>query len=137
MNIGPVKEAAKLMREAMSHLANGPLEFYLEEMAACYDLLMTRYAPFKVGDRVELSCTPNITPQTAHGWMACKHFLVEGSKGTVREATCGSGGFRFGIVFDDDSWIDRDGKRHPVASRGMFMFSDGEIRACSTTAAKE
>jgi hypothetical protein len=128
LKIEPVKKAAALMREAMSHLSGGPLEFYLEEMAACYDLLLERFAPFKDGDRVELAVTPDF--DTAPGWTCCKHFLVKGAKGYVREATCGKGGFRFGVVFDDDTWIDQQGRKRPSEPKGMFIFDEESLRTC-------
>jgi hypothetical protein len=134
MDIRNISRAADLMREAQSVLGSGPLDFYLCELAASYNLLMERFAPFKVGDRVALSRTPNITSETAPGWMSCRHFLVKGATGTVKEANCGQGGFRFGIVFDDDSWIDRNGKKQPTTSPGMFMFAED---ALSRFAAKE
>jgi hypothetical protein len=55
----------------------------LDQLVASYDLLMSRFAPFKVGDRVALAKTPNITQESAPGWMRSKHFLVKGAEGTV------------------------------------------------------
>ena len=46
-----------MMRVAQEMLSGGPLDYYLTEMAAAHELLMTRYAPFKVGDRVRLADT--------------------------------------------------------------------------------
>lgn len=112
MDLDRVRKAAKMMREAQDMLSGGPLDYYLTEMAAAHDLLMTRYAPFKVGDRVRLKAAPEIT-----GW---KSLLVAGAPGVVSRADCGSRGFMFGVQFDADDT--RSGK-------GEFAFSDGELEA--------
>ena len=124
MDIRNISRAAALMREANSILGSGPLDFYLTEMVSAYNLLMERFAPFKVGDRVVLARTPEIAPDNAPGWMSCKHFLVEGAAGTVKNASCGSDGFQFGVEFDNDSWHDQYGKKRPTISKSMFMFGE-------------
>ena len=120
MDLDKVRKAAKMMRVAQEMLSGGPLDYYLNEMAAAHELLMTRYAPFKVGDRVRLKAAPEITEKVRYGWMGWKSLLVAGAPGVVVRADCGSRGFVFGVQFDaDDS---RSGK-------GEFAFSDGELEA--------
>lgn len=119
MDIDKVRKAAALMREAQDLLSHGPLDFYLTEMAAAYDILMTRYAPFKVGDRVRLKDTPDINEAVRYGWLACKSLLVAGATGVIVRADCGSYGFFFGVVFDAD----------PAARKRHFSFSDGDLEA--------
>jgi len=77
---------------------------------------------------VKLAKTPDITPETAPGWMSCKHFLVKGAKGTVTEAGCGEGGFHFYVEFDDETFI------HPVnnkpakpSSKHVFGFREESL----------
>jgi hypothetical protein len=136
IDIEHVREAAKKLQDAMNMLSRGPSGFYLEELVAAHDLLMGRFAPFKVGDRVRLLKAPDLKPVSAcqqHGWWHCRHFLVPGAAGVVREAECGSKGFRFGVVFDSESWIDDVGHMRPKGSivpiesddRHIFTFGEG------------
>jgi hypothetical protein len=120
MDVDNVREAAKLMRKAQDMLAGGPLDYYLTEMAAAHDLLMTRYAPFKVGDRVRLKAAPEINEKVRFGWLGWKSLLLAGAPGVVVRADCGSRGFVFGVQFDADDT--RSGKSE-------FAFSDGELEA--------
>ena len=101
MNSDTVKRAAALMREANDLLARGPLDYYLTEMTAAYDLLMQRFSPFKVGDKVQLAKAPAIEPIS--GWRAWQHLMHEGATGRVVCAECGSQGFMFGVVWDADT----------------------------------
>jgi hypothetical protein len=120
MDVDKVREAAKLMRRAQEILAGGPLDYYLTEMAAAHDLLMTRYAPFKVGDRVRLKAAPEITENVRYGWLGWKSLLVAGAPGVVVHTNCGNRGFVFCVQFDADDT--RSGK-------SWFAFSDGELEA--------
>lgn len=127
--IEDVRRAAALMREAHGLLGRGPLDYYLIELAAAYDLLMTAYAPFKVGERVALTHTPEISEKVAWGWLGAKHFLKIGAQGTVKTSGCGTGGFTFGIEFDDDTWMDRNGDKHPADTKGVYNFSARSLRS--------
>lgn len=122
-----VSKAALLMDEAHELLRKGPLSFYLREMSAAYELLMSRYAPFKVGDRVKLAKTPDITPEHAPGWMSCRHFLVQGAIATVSDARCGEGGFRFDVMFDGETWLDREGVERPISEKHTFTFREASL----------
>jgi hypothetical protein len=133
MDIANIEKAAKLMEEAQDCLRGGPFSFYLRELAASYNLLMERFCPYKVGSRVQLAKTPNITEQTAPGWMSCRHFLVKGAKGTVNKAYCGEGGFYFYVEFDDDSWIDPHTKVvRPTENKYVFTFKEADLVPAST-----
>ena len=130
MDIDKVQEAAKLLREALDILSSGPLDYYLTELVVAHNLLMTRYAPFKVGDRVQLKVTPEITENVRYGWLGHKHFLVEGAAGVVRDAGCGSRGFWFMVSFDEHSWIHFQTKAWmpvPEADRGLFTFGEHDL----------
>ena len=117
MNLDKVRKAAKMMRDAQDILSGGPLDYYLTELAAAHELLMTQYAPFKVGDRVRLKATPEITETVRDGWLHYKTLLVAGAVGVVVTADCGSRGFMFGIMFDADE------------RKKQFAFSDGALEA--------
>ena len=118
-----IRRAAELMEQAHTLLARGPLAYYLTEMAAAHDLLMSRFSPLKVGDRVTLAKVPDY--ETAPGWQHCAHFLVVGATGVVKAAECGSRGFRFGVEFDDDSWIDNTGHER---AKGTVVFREPDNR---------
>jgi len=118
MGVEKVKEAAELMRRSLAILGNGPLDFYLTELVAAHELLMGRYAPFKVGDRVKLASTPLITEKVRYGWMGWRTLLVEGASGVVVRADCGSKGFSFGIHFDNDK---------NSGGKGEFCFGEFDL----------
>ena len=103
MDLDKIRKAAKMMRDAQDMLSHGPLDYYLTEMAAAHELLMKRYAPFKVGDRVRLKAAPEITETVRFGWLGWKTLLVAGAPGVVSRADCGSRGFVFGVQFDADN----------------------------------
>jgi len=82
-----------------------------------------RFCPYKVGDRVQLSATPEIGKGS--GWYGSKHFLVKGAAATVKSTDFNNGLFCFGLVFDDDSWVDTDGKVYPTETgKYIFIFSE-------------
>lgn len=87
--------------------------------------------PFKVGDRVMLTKTPDINPQTSWGWMGAKHFLVQGAKATVEEREFYNGQFRFGLFFDDESWIDHRGILRPVDRKGLYCFGESWLASAN------
>ena len=86
-------------------------------------------AKYKVGDRVELAITPEITERTAHGWLGSKHFLVEGAKATVRDVEYRGGDFGYSVSFDDESWIELfSGTVHPAAHSHIYYFAEEKLR---------
>lgn len=128
MDIENVKQAATHMQKAMQLLSSGPLDYYLTEMAGAHDFMMARCCPYKIGDRVELAVTPNINERDSWGWMASKHFLIEGSPGVVMITECGSNGFKFAVVFDNETWIDREGNKQPVDRKHSYYFGEKSLR---------
>lgn len=131
MGVSKVKQAAKLMRDGLAILDNGPLEFYLTELAAAHDLLMERFAPFKVGDRVTLREAPQISEKINWGWLSGKHYLIPGEAATVVEASCGSSGFRFYLEFDNETWLDH-GEPRPVSRKHTYCFGEDDLCAVSS-----
>ena len=130
MDIENVKDAIDLLQKGINKLSNGPLSYYVENMVAAYDILMTRYAPFKVGDCVLLTKTPVINLSTASGWMGSKHFLVKGAAGTVATADCGTRGFKFDVIFDDESWynhVDKIYVKMAEDKRHRYCFGEDDL----------
>ncbi len=124
-----VKEGIRLLTEGMSKLSHGPFEYYLTCLVQARDLLLTRFAPFKVGDRVAICRKLDIKPDSA--WFACLHYLKPGSIGTVHSSEVDRDGrLRFDVVFDDESWVDRDnGSVHPIEEkdRHTYCMFEGDI----------
>jgi hypothetical protein len=128
METEQLAKGLKLMQEALGLLSSGPFDYTLKCLLAARETLLTKYAPFKVGDRVELVATPTINEDTAFGWMSAKHFLVRGAVGTVRESDVRSNGtLAFHVEFDDESWVDRDGVRRPVESKHVYCFGEKSL----------
>lgn len=133
MDIERIKTGAAKIREGMDLMAGGPLDYYLEQLAASYELLITRFAPFKVGERVELAHTPEISEKVAWGWLSGKHYLKAGTVGTVQEVSCGKGGFSFLVSFDDESWIHPHTKeRQPTPHEHHYGFKEHWLRPAAS-----
>jgi hypothetical protein len=98
-----VVEGLKKIEEGMNLLRRGPLEYDLKCLLKAQELLITVYAPFKVGDEVELSKTPDI--DAGSGWRGSKHFLVEGAVATVRGVEVDSQGLCFTLEFDNETYL--------------------------------
>lgn len=103
MDLKTVREGFALMEQGMRKLNGGPLDYYVTRLMDCYELLLDKYAPFKVGDRVVLTETPYIESES--GWYSSKHFLVKGAEGIVREVAANRNGFNAGVEFLNQSWI--------------------------------
>ena len=117
-------------KKANELLTRYPSEFFFKKMKGYAEVLFTRFAPFREGDRVMLTKTPVITEQEAWGWLRAKHFLVVGAKGTIESVDFYDGQFKAGIEFDDDSWIDStDGNaRKKHMEKGIYTFSEDYLR---------
>lgn len=102
--------------------ADGPLAELLRhlERLACGAAVT---APFRKNDRVRLAEPPELTPTS--GWWGARHFLIYWAVGTVRAVRLDSTGWRVGVVFDDDSWIDQDLQKRstPPENRGVYFFA--------------
>lgn len=125
-----LRERLNLLRQAGQFLTSGDFLYTIERFAAAYDLLISRYAPFKVGDRVRLTRTPNITENTAPGWLGSKHFLVAGALCTVKQVeVVPPADLRFAVAFDTESWIDRHGMEQQVEPerRHVYSFREGDL----------
>lgn len=100
-------ERAKAFSDAMNEyvktVLSGPESYFWERIDDYMDVLFNRLAPFKVGDRVKLTKTPEITKDKSWGWIGSKHFLIEGAKATVVEVDIYKGKFSLGLHFDRES----------------------------------
>jgi len=85
--------------------------------------------PFQVGDLVKLTKTPEITKEKSWGWLCAKHFLIEGATGRVAVREFYDGLFRFYVVFDNESWIDHNGKVNAVDRQSHYSFSENWLAA--------
>lgn len=91
-----ILEGVEKLNEGSKILSQGPLSFYMEELLACFDLLINRFSPYKVGDKVILNYTPVVE---GTGWSCFKGKLEKGIEGEVKEIGCGKGGLRYQVVF--------------------------------------
>lgn len=117
MNPEVIKDGCRLIEDGMRKLNSGPLSYYLKNLVGCYELLLSRFAPFHVGDRVILTRTPDIGPES--GWHSSKHFLVKGAHGTVMSVECDGTDFSASVMFDDESWLPNQDFAHCGAKKGV------------------
>lgn len=81
-------------------------------------------SPFKEGDHVALTETPDINYETSWGWMGAKHFLVEGAVAIVNQVEFRKGQFWFYLTFDDETWIDHEGVKQLPTRKAHYCFSE-------------
>ena len=120
-----LKEACKHIQKATTIFNGGPLDYFINDLIGCYELLIERFAPFKADDRVALTKPPVIDSKN-HGWYGSRHFLVKGAKGTVRSVHVSRSGFSADVEFDDESWISDvgpdKGKIHKTAPKDRHVY---------------
>lgn len=115
-----------MVEDGIRILSSGPLDYTLQKLTKAHEVLMTRFAPFKVGDRVALRRAPDM--DSNHGWRHCRHFLIPGAVGTVRSADCSlAGNLIFDVDFDHQPWIDQDGKKHDPAEHYTFCLREDSL----------
>ena len=127
MNTDNITEGVKLIEQGIAKLNSGPLDYTMKCLLAARDLLLNRFAPFKVGDRVTL--TKNLEISSGHSWYGFRHFLVPGEPATVESSDCNDDGkLRFFIVFDNETYI-QNGEKKPVMSdsKHSYMFFEGDL----------
>ena len=113
------------IEDGMRLLANGQMKFCLSEACEMIEALFVRFAPWKVGSRVELILAPK-TEGTA--WHASRHFLVPGERGAVVSVGFSNNRFQASVVFDNETWIDRYGNEQPVTSKHSYYLSEEYVR---------
>lgn len=119
-------EGVRLISKGIDKLQAGPLDYYLKKLIAARELLLTRFAPFRVGDTVTIRQVPDFNKSP--GWNGCRHFLVPGSRAVIRSSDCDDRGcLRFEVEFETESWIDSEGTIRPVSSKHIFCFFEDEL----------
>ncbi len=94
-------------------------------------------APFKAGDRVRLTVTPEINEKDSWGWMGSKHFLVKGAVATVHSVDFRDGKFNALLYFDDETWKDDAGVLRKKDRASLYHFWETKLERvppCSTSA---
>jgi hypothetical protein len=76
------------------------------------------FAKFKVGDKVRMAKTYPVNEKDSWGWMHARHLLRQDQPATVVACDYYDGTFRYGITFDEKTYMDRDGKVHPTDDDG-------------------
>jgi len=62
----PLINGLHLIRQGLAELDRGPMSYYLSRLLAAYELLLTHYTPFKIGDQVMLDAAV----LSRYGWPA-------------------------------------------------------------------
>lgn len=121
-----IKKAKKLFSEAIAILNSGPASYYFEQLVIHSDALLSKYAKYKIGDRVRLSKT-FMKDDCGWGWYDSLHFLIKGSTAKVDEVGYDELGFYYGVVFDHESWIDRDDNEQPVEHKHCYSMRESSL----------
>lgn len=124
MEIEKLKKAFADIKDGISILGGGPVNFYLDHLVECREEFFSRCTPFRVGDTVELTTTPN----TDNGWRESAHFLVQGAKGEVCEIDFSDGKFSIGIKIFNQTWIDLKGNEQPLKEGYIYSLPETHLR---------
>jgi hypothetical protein len=131
--VGNTKEYAESIQQLIDKICelqglivSGEYNYKVESVLKNHASLFDRFCPYKVGDRVALSKDLNLTQSGNPGWYGSRHFLVVGAVGTIVTADYSKNKFRFGVSFDDDSWIVDPGIVVPIpeGQRGVYALSE-------------
>ena len=108
------------LEKAARALSGGPSSYYFAKIEEYVNALFGKYAPFKVGDRVRLTAAPD----TDNDWRSCAHFLVPGALATVNGVDYSKSRFVADVIFDNESWIDREGVVHLAENFHTFRIGE-------------
>lgn len=126
MDIDKLKDAIKTLQSGMDKLARGPANYYLDCLQVAHDLLVNKYSPFLKGQRVELAKTLDISDTS--GWRGSRHFLIEGSRGTVTDVEVGSNGLLIFVRFDKETYFDYQGFEKIPEKPSSFQLLVEDLR---------
>lgn len=127
-HVEKVKDGLAKIKEGFAQLNSGPASYTLDVLLAAYTTLVSEYAEFDVGQRVELREIPKSALDKNSGWYSCRHFLVPGNGGKIQHISCDSDGrLRYDVVFDRETWIDQQGKEQPVISKHVFCLFERDL----------
>lgn len=113
---------AKEFQIEMSKSFGGSFGWCIEQVIDSYLSLFDRFSPYQIGDRVKLIKSCDVNEDS--GWYNSRHYLIKGSKATVKGRGYRDGKFTFEIMFDDETWIDREGCKKSVSQKHSFGFSE-------------
>ena len=102
-----MNKAVALLTEARDIFARGPLDFYLKKLIEHSGALLTRFAPFTIGQRVKVAKLI----KCEGGWRGCEQMLAVGAVGKVYDIDYYDGKFRIDFCPDEQFYI-YDGKRY-------------------------
>jgi hypothetical protein len=124
-----VGKVAVEFKAKLDKVCKGSFEWGIEELAESYLSIFDRFSPFAVDDRVQLSKTLDIAESS--GWYGSRHFLVQGSKATVRSRGYRDNKFSFDVVFDNETYIstigDTKGQALPVSSKHTYQMLESDL----------
>jgi hypothetical protein len=127
-HIEKVKDGLDKIKEGFAQLNSCPASYSLDCLLAAYMTLVSEYAKFDVGQRVQLLEIPTSALNRESGWWHCRHFLVPGNPATVRHIACDSDGrLRYDVEFDRETWIDMKGIEQPVIAKHIFCLFEREL----------
>lgn len=94
-------------------------------------------SPFKMGDKVKLNKTPEISEKKSWGWLGAKHFLIEGATATICDRQFYDGRFIFGCQFDNETYMDYHKAEHLPDRKSIYMFSENWLSMVSSKSSVE
>ena len=115
--------------KALGSSSSSKYLYVLEQAATLFQL-----AKFRKGDRVALVLTPEINEKTRWGWMRAKHFMIEGATALVHEVDFDKGRFGYGLHFDNETCMDREGVTHSIDRPGLYYIGESWLRTASAPA---
>lgn len=104
--------------------------FYFDRLVEYKEALFSkRFAPFQVGDYIEIIEAPVINNEVAWGWTGCKHFLIKGAIGFVKNVDYVNNTYVADCTFESESYIrDYDKKVIPINDKHVFRLKEALIK---------
>lgn len=119
-----IEQLQKAQDKLNAVLSSGPASFYFKKLGNYIDGLFS-FAKFKEGERVQLARDYDCSK--APGWAGSEHFLKEGATAVVSDIDYNERGFIYGIVFDNETWLDQKGVARPVISKHEYSFRESDL----------
>lgn len=63
--------------------------------------------------------------------MGAKHFLVKGAKARVHERQFYDDRFTFGLIFEDETWINLEGIPQQVSEKHLYSFGESWLESAN------
>ena len=103
-SIDRMKQVADHLAQARRLMDSGPLDYYLVKLVEHSEALLTKFAPFKVGDR---ACIVQPVPCPG-GWAHSAKSLEVGAVGTICDVDYRDGVFVFNFTPDVQFYLSRE-----------------------------